>query len=218
MLRAAARRRLAEIDMATPSVVIFDLGKVLVDFDYAKAGRRIAANGTVSPEEVRQFLDHSSLLVRYETGLISTEQFFDEVRTATGFHGRKEEFADAFADIFIPMEEMLELHATIRRRGIPTFILSNTNELAVGHIRRSYPFFADFDGYIFSHEVGAMKPDEKIYEAAEHLIGKHGAELVFIDDRMENIAAAAVRGWQVILQETTEKTHSALKSFLPLHL
>ena len=196
--------------MTTPSVVIFDLGKVLVDFDYAKAGRHIATYGKVLPEVVRQFIDHSPLLVRYETGHISTEEFFNEVRTATHFQGTSAEFALAFADIFTPMDEMIALHAALRQQGHLTFILSNTNELAVAHIRRNYPFFADFDGYIFSHEVGAMKPDPKIYEATERLAGRRGADLVFIDDRVENVTAAADRGWHAILHESPEKTQAAL--------
>ena len=61
-----------------------------------------------------------------------------------------------------------------------TLIGPHRQDLAVTHIRRSFPFFANFDGYIFSYEVGAMKPDEKIYEAAERMTGKRGAELLFM--------------------------------------
>jgi epoxide hydrolase-like predicted phosphatase len=190
----------------TPHVVIFDLGKVLVDFDYSKAGRRIAAQGKVSPEEVRRFIDHSPLLVRYETGRMSTHEFFEAVRIATGYRGTTAQFAEAFADIFTAMPEMIALHAEIRRRGFPTFILSNTNEMATAHIRRSFAFFADFDGYIFSHKVGAMKPDAKIYESAERLTGRHGSELVFIDDRADNAAAASARGWHAIHHQDPAQT------------
>jgi HAD superfamily hydrolase (TIGR01509 family) len=193
-----------------PRVVIFDLGKVLVDFDYTRASSRIAARGNVSREAVRKFIDHSPLLVRYESGQMTTAQFFGEVAAATGFGGTAEEFAEFFADIFIPIPEMVELHAAVRRKGIPTFILSNTNELATGHIRRSFPFFSDFDGYVLSYQVGAIKPAEKIYRAAEEMAGKSGAELLFIDDLPANIAAAAARGWQVILQESPEKTRAQI--------
>lgn len=196
----------------SPSAVIFDLGKVLVDFDYSKAGQRIAAFGKVLPEVVRQFIDHSPLLVRYETGHISTEEFFNAVREATHFCGTSAEFAAAFADIFTPMDEMIAMHATIRQRGIPTYILSNTNELATSHIRQTYPFFANFDGYVLSHEVRAMKPDAKIYEAAERLAGKRGAELVFIDDRVDNVAAATSRGWHAIHHLCPVDTRSALQN------
>ena len=196
--------------MKTPSVVIFDLGKVLVDFDYTRAGQRIAAKSKTPPEDVRKFIDHSPLLVRYESGQMTTAQFYAEVAAGIHFDGTQAEFAEFFADIFIPIPGMVELHAEVRRKGIPTFILSNTNELAVGHIRRNFPFFVNFDGYVLSYQVGAIKPLEKIYEAAEQLTGKSGAELLFIDDLKANIATAAARGWQVILQETPQKTRAEL--------
>ena len=66
--------------MPRPKAVVFDLGKVLVDFDYSIAGRRIAARGKMSAAAVQKFIDHSPLLFRFETGQISREQFFAEVR------------------------------------------------------------------------------------------------------------------------------------------
>ena len=74
--------------MSVPNVVVFDLGKVLVDFDYRIAGRRIAARSKLGPEEVQRFIDHSPVLFRYETGLMARSQFFEEVRAATGFRKR----------------------------------------------------------------------------------------------------------------------------------
>jgi glucose-1-phosphatase len=197
--------------MTKPSIVVFDLGKVLLDFDYSIAGRRIAAQSKMSAAEVQQFLDHSPLLYRYETGLMTRQEFFETVREHTGFGGSLEEFGEFFADIFTEMPEMTSLHATLRRKGIPTYIFSNTNDLAVEHVRRAFPFFANFDGYIFSYEVGAMKPAAKIYETLEALSGKRSAEILYLDDRQENVDAGAARGWQVILQTSPEKTRTLIE-------
>ena len=57
----------------------------------------------------------------------------------------------------------------------------------------------------------AMKPNAKLYEAVERLTNRRREQLLYIDDRAENIAAGAERGWQVILQETPEKTLAAVK-------
>ncbi|HTL58292.1 MAG TPA: HAD family phosphatase [Candidatus Limnocylindrales bacterium] len=193
-----------------PKVVIFDLGKVLVDFDYAIAVRRIAARGRITPEELGRLISAAPLLLRYEMGFLTSEEFYREVCAATGYRGDLEEFSLAFGDIFVPIEPMVTLHSSVRQRGIPTFILSNTNDLAVRHIRRSYPFFNQFDGYILSYEHGVMKPEAKIYEVAEKVCGRSGAEILYIDDRPENIAPAADRGWQVILQESPDRTIAAV--------
>lgn len=197
--------------MTKPSLVAFDLGKVLVDFDYSRAGRRIAAQSSRSPAEVQEFLDQSPLLLRFETGHMTRHEFFEVVRDHTGFRGAFEEFCEFFADIFWEIEPMIELQSSIRRKGIPTYILSNTNDLATTHVRRNFPFFSNFDGYILSYKVGAMKPDARIYEALEQMSGKRGPEILYFDDRPENIEAGADRGWQAILHETPEKSLEAVK-------
>jgi HAD superfamily hydrolase (TIGR01509 family) len=195
------------------TVVVFDLGKVLVDFDYHIAIPRIAAHSPLSPAEIKSFFFQSPLLVDYESGRISRLEFFEQARRVTGFRGTFEEFGEFFADIFTAIPPMIELHAGLHRRGIPTYIFSNTNDLAVEHVRRSFPFFHNFDGYIFSYEVRAMKPDAKIYEALERLAGRRGADIVYLDDRPENVAGGAARGWRTILHETPEKTRRALEKF-----
>jgi HAD superfamily hydrolase (TIGR01509 family) len=184
--------------MSRPEVVVFDLGKVLVDFDYSIAARRIAARSTMPPRDVQHFIDHSPLLFRYETGLMTRQEFFAEVRQTTGFQGDLDEFAAFFADIFSPIDEMIELQMRLRRQGVPTFIFSNTNDLAIAHIRRNFPFFSQFDGYVLSYEHGVMKPDVRIYEAVERLTRRTEKQILYLDDRLENAQAGLARAWQVI--------------------
>lgn len=181
-----------------PDVVVFDLGKVLVDFDYGLAAGRIAARSSKAAADVRRFIDQSPLLFRYETGLMTRAEFYREVCDATGFPGSIDEFAAFFGDIFSAMPEMIDLHARLRAAGVPTFIFSNTNDLAIAHIRANFPFFAEFDGYVLSYEHGAMKPQAKLYEVVERMTGRKGDGILYLDDRPENVAAGVARGWQVI--------------------
>ena len=55
-----------------PRAVVFDLGKVLLDFDYGRAARTLSVHSDVSATEFRAIVDQSPLLHRFETGLIST--------------------------------------------------------------------------------------------------------------------------------------------------
>lgn len=193
--------------------IIFDLGKVLVDFDYTIAARKIAAQSTKAPADLHAFLGSSPLLVDYESGRINRRGFYEAVRDAIGYQGGLEEFGSYFARIFTEMPGTIALHAELRQRGFKTYIFSNTNDLAIEHVRRDFPFFANFDGYIFSYEVGAMKPHAPIYEAMEKMCGRKGADLVYLDDRLENIQAGAARGWRTVLHESTGQTRQALQGF-----
>ena len=204
--------RLLAAEMNSPKVVVFDIGKVLLDFDYSIAARRIAARSRVPQDYIRVFIDHSPLLFRFETGLMTTNEFFQEVCRITGFAGTLDEFSELFADIFTPIPPMVAVHAALRQHGLRTYIFSNTNELAVSHIRCRFPFFADFDGYIFSYQHGAMKPDPKLYEVVERQTRCRAEEILYLDDRPENVAAGAVRGWTTVLQESPPQTFVALKA------
>lgn len=196
--------------MTQPSAIVFDLGKVLLDFDYAIAARNLEAAGRAEVDEIKKHLSQTDLLVRYETGLISRAEFFEKLCRAARVEWTMDAFEKHFTDIFSEIPAMIGLHTTFRKMGFPTYIFSNTNELQLSYIRRKFPFFANFDGYILSYEVRSMKPDAKIYEALERMAGKRGGDLLYIDDRAENIAAGAARGWQTILQETPEKTIAAV--------
>ncbi len=191
-------------------VLVFDLGKVLVDFDYSIAAGRIATRCKAGTSADKFFSSHAALLTSYEMGLFSTQQFFEEVCAASGYSGTQVEFGEAFADIFTPIQSMVDLHAELRRRKIATYIFSNTNDLAVDHIRSRYPFFSEFDGYVLSYEHGVMKPGARLYEIVERMSGRKGRELIYIDDRAENVDAGAARGWMAILHEDPAKTREAL--------
>jgi HAD superfamily hydrolase (TIGR01509 family) len=57
-----------------------------------------------------------------------------------------------------------------------------------------------------------MKPAAKIYEALEAVSGRRGAEILYLDDRQENVDAGAARGWQVVLQTDPVKSRAAIKA------
>jgi epoxide hydrolase-like predicted phosphatase len=194
--------------------VVFDLGKVLVDFDYGIAARKLAEKSAKPANEIQSLIDQSPLLFRYESAQMTTQQFFDEVRGRIGFRGNFDGFAATFAGIFTEIPEMTRLNAEVRARGVPTFVLSNTNELAIGHVRRNFPFFANFTDYIFSFEHGVLKPAQRIYEIAEQRAGCRGGKILFLDDKPENVEAGASRGWQTICHQSSEESIAAVRALI----
>jgi len=197
--------------MLRARAAIFDLGKVLVDFDYGIMARALSARSDMSGGELRALLDQSSLLHRYESGAMTTREFFAEVQSRSGFRGTLDEFAGVFADIFTPIAPMVALLERLVSQGVPTFAFSNTNELAVRHLRARFPFMHQFNALVLSYEHGAMKPDPRLYEAVEGVTTLRGGGLFYLDDRPENIETAQTRGWQAVLHETPEKSIEAAR-------
>ncbi|MEY4691755.1 MAG: hypothetical protein RIT19_2080 [Verrucomicrobiota bacterium] len=199
-----------------PRAVIFDLGKVLLDFDYGILARRMAGESDISADEIQRLVDQSPLLHRYETGLMSDREFYEAVVAATGFRGGEQRFEDWFGDIFTEISPMVALHGALVRKGVPTYVFSNTNARAIRHVRTSYPFYRGFTGEILSYEVRSMKPDSRIYEAVEGMSGFSGADLLYLDDRSENIAAGAARGWQSWIHSDPNRTVPRVSALLGL--
>ena len=64
----------------------------------------------------------------------------------------------------------------------------------------------------------ANGPLPKIYDALERMSGRRGADIFYIDDRSENVEAAAARGWRMVLHESPEKTRDALHKFISMRV
>ncbi|HEX3719809.1 MAG TPA: HAD family phosphatase [Verrucomicrobiae bacterium] len=203
--------------MKIPKVVVFDLGKVLVDFDYGISSAKFATKSRCNAGQIRELIDHAPLLYRFETGLLTNEQFYGEVCSTCGFSGSFVEFYEIFADIFTEIHPMTAMHAALRAHAVPTYIFSNTNGIAVAHIQKKFPFFANFDGYVYSFQQGVMKPDAKIYEVVENLTGHRGNDIVYLDDRFENFDAGRIRGWRAFLHKSPDETIPVLREWgLPI--
>tara|TARA_R110002110_G_scaffold207228_3_gene419438 strand:- start:27 stop:647 length:621 start_codon:yes stop_codon:yes gene_type:complete len=89
----------------------------------------------------------------------------------------------------------------LRAAGVPVFALSNFGIQTFEIAEKTYPFLADFDRRYISGHMGMIKPDAAIYAALETDCGVDPAGLLFADDRIDNIKAAAARGWQTHLFE-----------------
>jgi len=200
----------------TIQTAVFDLGKVLLHFDYSKAANRLAQHASSSAEEIQSLIDQSQLLSHYETGDLTRIEFFEEFKRETEFTADIQTFASVFGDIFTPIDPMIEIHSLIRQASIPTFIFSNTNDLAIEHIQATYPFFKEFTGYVYSYEEKSMKPSPDIYETVEKKTGCKGNEILYIDDRAENITTGRKRNWVTIHHTSAEESSQRIQSLLGL--
>jgi putative hydrolase of the HAD superfamily len=109
-------------------------------------------------------------------------------------------------------QEMTEWLASIHSRGIKTAILSNMQTDMAAHVRRNFAWLRHFDHQIFSCEVHAIKPDPVIYQHSLALLKIAPSEVLFIDDREENIQAARAVGIRGIVFESVERFRKDLQA------
>jgi len=174
--------------------ILFDLGKVIIDFSLAPMLEEMCASCSRPAEEFKKtFLDWD-LIRRYECGVITTRQFYEHLCVHGGLQMDFDYFRQLWTSIFA--SELLISEDLLRslRRRYPLILVSNTNEGHAEYFSRRYPILDCFDQKVFSFEVGAMKPDRRIYERAIALSGKRPEALFFTDDREENVLGARELG------------------------
>ena len=183
--------------MPNSKFVYFDLGNVLVTFDHQIAASQLADAARCPIEHVWNTVFVSDLQTRFETGLVSDHQYASEINSALGSSIPKEHILEAISAIFQPNSLILPALELVRAAGVPMGVLSNTCDAHWLWLQRqNWPMLDGwFDQTILSYEVQSMKPDAGIYEASENACGLTGSQIFFTDDREENVAAAAKRGW-----------------------
>jgi putative hydrolase of the HAD superfamily len=93
-----------------------------------------------------------------------------------------------------PNLAMMEWAAGVKRAGIKTGILSNIGDAMEAGVLARFPGLAEFTHHTFSHRLGIAKPDAAIYRHAMEGLGVPAGEILFVDDREENIRAARAAG------------------------
>lgn len=195
------------------SAVCFDLGKVLLHFDWQIMLQRIAEKSPLSTEEMAKLLKDDPQIIAYEVGGVTSAKFFTHMKKRLKYKGTTKELRAAFAEIFTPLTEHIALAALLAPH-YPLAIISNTNEAHIIHAEASYSFFSLFPVRIYSHQVKAMKPNREIYDAARIALGNiDPLEILFIDDLEPNILGAVQLGWQTIHLRPDVDLRHALASY-----
>ncbi len=109
----------------------------------------------------------------------------------------EEPLLEAISAIFTPNESILVVLEQSKTLWSTNAVLSNTCEPHWGWLlRQNWPVIGNwFDFYVLSYEARSMKPDAVIYQVSEQRSGRAPEHLFFTDDRADNVAAAAARGW-----------------------
>ncbi len=181
--------------MLQPQAVIFDIGNVLVGWDpegYYDA--------RIGPEARRRFFAEVPIHaanVRMDAGVA----FEDSIAPLAGHHPAwRDEIMAWQADLLAMLQPVIfgsvALMRALRRKGIPVFALSNWGDAHFDIAARHFAFFNEFDRAFVSGRLGLIKPDPAIYALVERETGLAPAALLFVDDRAENVAVAAARGWR----------------------
>jgi putative hydrolase of the HAD superfamily len=180
------------------SAIVFDLGNVLIPFDYTSAIKKLNALETDLGDRFIEYYKSNYHFHRdFERGIISESDFVNKMLEVVDHKIDSETFKKYYSDIFTLNEDVIALLPNLNNK-YKLFLLSNTDSIHQKYGWQKYDFLRYFDTLILSHEVGAVKPEEIIYRKVEEASGFPSEEHFYIDDIPEYVDAAKKFGWDAV--------------------
>ncbi len=192
--------------------ILFDLGNVVIPFDFKRAYARMAEHSGCKAEEIQARIRATGLVAPFEKGEIAPEPFVRELSAAMGLDVTYGDFCEWWSSIFLPEtlvpESLLEDLASRYR----LLALSNTNPIHWTMVKKAYPILRHFHDYVLSYEVGSSKPEAKIYHEAIARAQCSPEACFFTDDLAVNIEAARKHGMDAVQFLSAEQLDRELRA------
>ena len=192
--------------------IFFDLGNVIIPFDFKRAYAKLQLLCDYPVTEIPQRMRGTDLVSRFESGQIAAEQFVKEFSAVLEIRIGYEEFCDLWTSVFLPEPLIQESLLEDLGRRFPLMILSNTNPIHFHMLEAHYPLLSRFDHSVLSYEVGALKPSAKIFEAAIARAGCEAQECFFTDDLAVNVEAARENGMDAVQFQSAAQLEGELRT------
>lgn len=196
------------------SAVVFDIGNVLLGWQpEAFFDTKL---GVARREALFAAVDLDAMNARIDLGAPFQETVFALRDAHPEWAQEIQIWHDHWLDMLTPViAPNVSLLQDIKKSGVPVLALSNFGTQTFARARAHYPFLDLFDRVFISGDYGVMKPDPAFYEVLEKSCGIAPDRLFFIDDRSDNIGAAAARGWQTYHFTNDTQALRAKLSWLP---
>ncbi len=193
---------------------LFDIGRVLLDFDFETSLTRLFPSGTQDPGgRLARLLDRKD---EFEAGLIHLDDYTTWALEVLGIEAGPSDFHEAWQRIFTPNEPMWKNVRQLAADGHRLILFSNTNAIHCPWIFDEYPEFSLFHAAVLSFEAGSIKPHPEIYQYAIDTHALIPSEVLYIDDLPDNIATGLAFGFRSFQYDL--KNHAAFESWLSENL
>ena len=184
--------------MSKTTNIVFDLGNVLIDWDPRHLYRKLLPNET----EMKWFLENvcnDEWNIKHDKGQSFDKGISELSKLYPQYTDLIKNWFDRWEEMLGgPIEDTVELLAELKKLGFPLYILSNWSAETFPKAEAIYEFLKWFDGKIISGEVGKIKPDPEIFHILTNTYNLNPENSVFIDDKLKNIEAANLIGFQGI--------------------
>lgn len=199
------------MDKKKYSVIVFDLGNVLIPFDYTIMTKKLDLLEEGLGNKFMDFYKSNYHIHRsLEAGKLDNQAFIDLMLTACNGKLDSLTFCKYYSEIFSENSDVTALLPLLKQK-YRLLLLSNTNEIHRQFGYQHYEFLNNFEKLFLSHQIGAVKPEAEIYKAVQDYTGLSASEHIFIDDVAEYARGAINAGWDAIQFVNYEQLLKELK-------
>jgi len=198
--------------------IIFDIGRVLVRIDVARAMQGLASGSTLSPAEFWAAIEKDPSWPAWQEGRMAPRDWYLHLTKRLGGSLTFEQFTDVWNRALDPTPIHQDAFFEKLSKRYRLALLSNTDPIHVRHLEATYSFFSFFPTRIYSCSVGASKPNPLIYSAALRALKVSAGEALYIDDIAAYVEAAQRLGMSAIQFQSPAQLTSELKSLGVDHL
>jgi putative hydrolase of the HAD superfamily len=199
------------LSVGAADALLFDLGRVVIDVDFARALACWAGHAGCAPDLLASRFVRDEAYRRHEVGKISDADYFATLRVSLGIALTDDQFLEGWNAIFVG--EMPDIEALLARaaRHLPLYAFSNTNPAHVAHFPSVYAnVLRHFREVFVSSSMGLRKPDASAYAHVVKRIGVPASRIVFFDDLAENIEGARAVGIHAVHVRSSSDIADAL--------
>lgn len=198
-------------------VIVFDLGNVILPFNHYQIAEKLSKFSIdhIEPQKIFSFLFDikNGAINPFETGKISSLDFFQSIKEYLNLSISFEEFQLIWNDIFWEDKNVSKIVYSLKGKK-RLFLLSNTNPLHFNYILSKFPVVRIFEKWILSYEVGYKKPSIEIFEKVIEYSSIEPKSILFIDDTKKHIEVAISLGIKAIHFQSAEQLREMLNLFL----
>ena len=190
--------------------VIFDLGKVIIPFDFKRGYQALEQVCGYPAAEIPRRIATTDLVQRFESGLIDPKDFVEQLSRVLDLRINYDQFCQIWSSIFLPDPLIPESLLEGLSKRYRLLLLSNTNAIHFDMLEKSYPLLRHFHHMVLSYRVGAMKPEPAIFREAIARAECRPDECFFTDDIADYVAAAKREGIDAVQFESLAQIEQEL--------
>lgn len=184
--------------------VLFDFGKVLSLPPDPNVWQQMIQVSGLSEQQLEdgywKFRDD------YDAGLLAGDEYWRHIVGEAASQQQLNDLKAADVALWTQMNQpMLDWVAALHRHGFRTGILSNMPDAMAEGICAQFDWITNFDHAVWSHALKLRKPQPEIYRAAIEGLNTPAENILFLDDKPENIQAAEEAGIQGILYDDHDR-------------